>query len=70
MWVAPVLVLTSVGIASTVFPEILGNGKDSIQKNFLGLDSVRTLSFLLLLRPIATIASFRSGAVGGLSLQP
>ncbi len=66
MWVAPVLVLTSVGIASTAFPEILGNGKDTIQNNFLGLDSVRTLSFLLLLRPIATIASFRSGAAGGL----
>jgi chloride channel protein, CIC family len=66
MWVAPVLVLTSVGIASTAFPELLGNGKDTIQNNFLGIDSIRTLSFLLLLRPVATIASFRSGAVGGL----
>jgi CIC family chloride channel protein len=66
MWIAPILVLTSVGIASTAFPELLGNGKDTIQNNFLGLDSIRTLSFLLLLRPIATIASFRSGAAGGL----
>jgi chloride channel protein, CIC family len=66
MWIAPILVLTSVGIASTAFPELLGNGKDAIQSTFLSQDSVRSLCFLLLLRPIATIASFRSGAAGGL----
>jgi chloride channel protein, CIC family len=66
MWIAPILVLTSVGIASTAFPELLGNGKDAIQSTFLSRDSARSLCFLLLLRPIATIASFRSGAAGGL----
>jgi H+/Cl- antiporter ClcA len=66
MWIAPILVLTCVGIAATAFPELLGNGKDAIQNTFLNRDSIHTLGFLLLLRPIATVASFRSGAVGGL----
>jgi CIC family chloride channel protein len=65
-WTAPIIVLTSVGVAATTFPELLGNGKDAIQNTFLSRDSLRTLSFLVLLRPIATVASLRSGAVGGL----
>jgi CIC family chloride channel protein len=63
---APILVLTCVGIASLPYPELLGNGKEAIQSIFFNREAVPVLAVLLFLRPIATVASLRSGAVGGL----
>jgi chloride channel protein, CIC family len=64
--VAPPAVLVIVGLLSIVFPELLGNGQDLAQALFLGPLVPIALSALLVLRPLATVASAASGAPGGL----
>ncbi|MCU1321594.1 MAG: Chloride channel core [Acidobacteriaceae bacterium] len=64
--IAPIIVLTCVGVASLPYPELLGNGKEAIQSIFSNRETVPALVVLLFLRPIATVASLRSGALGGL----
>jgi chloride channel protein, CIC family len=64
--IAPIVVLTCIGIASLPYPELLGNGKEAVQAIFFNRESVPVLVVLLFLRPIATVASLRSGAPGGL----
>lgn len=66
VYIAPIIVLTSIGIASLRYPELLGNGKEAVQAIFFNKESVPILTVLLFLRPIATVASLRSGAPGGL----
>lgn len=62
----PVLLLASLGIAACVFPQILGNGKNVVQDAFVnGLD-FRLLGTLAAFKVLATFASLRSGAPGGL----
>ena len=65
-FIAPPLVLMVIGLISIVFPELLGNGQDVAQLLFLHPLAPLTLAFLLLLRPLATVASVASGAPGGL----
>jgi CIC family chloride channel protein len=65
-FIAPPLVLMVIGLISIVFPELLGNGQDVAQLLFLRPLAPLTLAFLLLLRPLATVASMASGAPGGL----
>lgn len=65
-WAAPILTLAAVGVAASAFPEVLGNGKELVQSLLLDHASFRTVVCLLLLRPIASVASLRSGATGGL----
>ena len=64
--IAPVIVLTCVGVASLRYPEMLGNGKEVVQAIFFNHESISVLAVLLFLRPIATVASLRTGAPGGL----
>ena len=63
---APVVVFALLGLASVRFPELLGNGKDVVQRAFLGQLDVWLLFILLLLKPLATSACLGSGAPGGL----
>jgi chloride channel protein, CIC family len=65
-FLAPPLVLAVVGVLSIAFPELLGNGQDVAQLLFLHPLEPIALAVLLLLRPLATIASVASGAPGGL----
>jgi CIC family chloride channel protein len=60
------LVLTSLGIASIWFPQILGNGKDLSQQVFYGSVEMPLLLLLFVLKPSATLLCLRSGAPGGL----
>jgi chloride channel protein, CIC family len=64
--VAPPAALVVVGILSIFFPELLGNGQDVAQALFLHPLAPLTLAALVLLRPLATVASAASGAPGGL----
>jgi chloride channel protein, CIC family len=65
-FIAPPLVLVVVGLVSIVFPELLGNGQDVAQLLFLHPLEPVVLAALVLVRPMATIASVASGAPGGL----
>ncbi|HEY1984371.1 MAG TPA: chloride channel protein [Terracidiphilus sp.] len=62
----PVMVFLILGLAAIPFPELLGNGKNVIQLAFESRLSVSLLLWLLILRPVATIACLRAGAPGGL----
>ena len=64
--VAPPLVFLVIGLLSIVFPELLGNGQDVAQLLFLHPLAPLTLTLLVLVRPLATVASAASGAPGGL----
>jgi chloride channel protein, CIC family len=65
-FLAPPLVFAVIGLASIVFPELLGNGQDVAQLLFLHPLEPIVLAALVLIRPMATIASVASGAPGGL----
>jgi H+/Cl- antiporter ClcA len=65
-FIAPPLVLLVVGFVSIVFPEVLGNGQATFQFLFQHPLAPLTLAALVLLRPLATVASVASGAPGGL----
>ena len=64
--VAPPLVFLVIGLLSIVFSELLGNGQDVPQLLFLHPLAPLTLTLLVLVRPLATVASAASGAPGGL----
>jgi chloride channel protein, CIC family len=64
--VAPVVVLTLVGVVAIWFPYILGNGKDTSQLLFVGAVAPLTVLAVFFLKPAATILCMRSGAPGGL----
>lgn len=65
-FVVPTLALSVIGLASIVFPQLLGNGKDITQLAFIGGVSPLMLVILLTLRPLATIVCIGSGVPGGL----
>ncbi len=65
-FIAPPLVLMVIGLISIAFPELLGNGQDVAQLLFLHPLAPLAHAVLLLLRPLATVASVASGAPGGL----
>jgi H+/Cl- antiporter ClcA len=62
----PVLVFTALGLAAVRLPELLGNGKNVVQLAFESRFGPQLLLWLLVLRPLATIACLRAGAPGGL----
>jgi CIC family chloride channel protein len=62
----PVVTLVVLGGASIYFPEILGNGKDLVQRAFSDRLSVELLLALPLLKLAATAACLRCGIPGGL----
>lgn len=64
--VATTTVFTALGAISIVVPELLGNGKGPVQMTLDGGAPLGLLVVLVLLKPLATTASLRSGASGGL----
>ena len=68
-WRLPVmttLLFAAVGGIAVVLPEVLGNGKGPAALAFTGGLPLTVLAALLLVKPLATAACLRSGAVGGL----
>jgi len=64
--VAITLTFAAVGAVAAGLPEVLGNGKDVAQLTFSGSLAIGTVALVLAVRPLATAACLRSGAVGGL----
>jgi len=64
--VAPIVVLTVLGVVSITYPELLGNGMDAVQLAILGQLAVGLLAALFILKPLFTAACLGSGAPGGL----
>jgi len=68
-WRLPVTttaVFAAVGGVAAAYPLILGNGKGPAGLAFTGALPVPLLIALLVLKPVATAACLRSGAIGGL----
>ncbi|GAA4848529.1 chloride channel protein [Actinomycetospora corticicola] len=64
--VATTVVFAAIGALATGLPELLGNGKGPTQIVLDGDGPVLVLAALVLLKPLATVASLRAGASGGL----
>jgi H+/Cl- antiporter ClcA len=64
--VAPVLVLAALGGVSVVYPQLLGNGKNTVQLAITGGLGLGLLAVLVVLKPLFTAACLSSGAPGGL----
>jgi H+/Cl- antiporter ClcA len=66
-FLALVAVMTALGAASTLAPQLLGNGRDVVQRTITG--AFPPLSFAVVLmfaRPLATALCLKAGAPGGL----
>lgn len=63
---APVVVFGVLGVVSTQYPQLLGNGKGVVQLEALGGLSLGLLCVLLVLKPLATAACLGAGSPGGL----
>jgi H+/Cl- antiporter ClcA len=64
--IAPIVALTALGAVSIAYPQLLGNGKDTVQLADTGQLAVGVLAALLVLKPIVTAACLGSGTPGGL----
>lgn len=68
-WLIPVsalVVFPVLGLLATVYPQLLGNGKDVVELAAVDRIAPPTLAALLLLKPLATAACLGTGAPGGL----
>jgi H+/Cl- antiporter ClcA len=63
---APVAVLGGLGALSIAYPELLGNGQDTVTLAVSGRLAVGLAIVLLVLKPLVTAACLGSGAPGGL----
>lgn len=63
---APIAILGLLGVVAIAFPELLGNGKDTVELAITGSLSVGLLIALVLLKPLFTAGCLGSGAPGGL----
>jgi H+/Cl- antiporter ClcA len=63
---APVIVLTVLGAVAVAYPQLLGNGKDTVQLAVLGRLGAGLLVALVILKPLLTAGCLGSGAPGGL----
>ena len=66
MAAAPIAVFAALGVVAIRFPQLLGNGQDSVQLAFTGSLPLLLALSLAALRPLATAACLGSGAPGGL----
>ena len=64
--VAPLIAMSILGAVSFSFPQILGNGQAISKLAFEGHVDAWLLFCILILKPLATVMSIRSGAPGGL----
>jgi H+/Cl- antiporter ClcA len=62
----PIVVITALGLLSIRYPQLLGNGKDTVQFAFDNRFEISLLLALPLLKWIATVGCLFSGARGGL----
>lgn len=65
-WFAPVAVFMALAAGASLFPGLLGNGKDVVQLAFLNQISFPVLCALLFLRPLASVLCLGVGSPGGL----
>jgi chloride channel protein, CIC family len=63
---APIVVFTALGLVSIAYPQLLGNGKDVVQRVFADHLGVAVIAALVVLKPLATAACLGTGAPGGL----
>jgi H+/Cl- antiporter ClcA len=63
-WCLPVFL--GIGLLAIAYPELLGNGRSAAQISFDGSVTMKVAAALLVLRFVATTASLRAGAKGGL----
>lgn len=63
---APIAVLTALGAISIGYPQLLGNGQDTVQLAATGRLAIGILAALVVLKPIVTAACLGSGTPGGL----
>ncbi len=66
LMVEPLAVFTVLGFVALDYPLLLGNGVDLAQFAFTGRGILIVLAILTVLKPLATSATLRSGASGGL----
>ncbi|HEY8300673.1 MAG TPA: chloride channel protein [Jatrophihabitans sp.] len=66
MPIAITVVFLALGAVATRYPQLLGNGKSLTQYDLAAGGTTLTLVVLALLKPVATAACLRSGAIGGL----
>jgi H+/Cl- antiporter ClcA len=64
--VLPIVILTGLGALAIRYPQLLGNGKDTVQEAFKDYYPLKLLLMLAVLKLIATSACLRGGARGGL----
>jgi chloride channel protein, CIC family len=64
--VVPVFVFAGLGALAVPYPQLLGNGKDTVQQAFVAELGLSLLAPLLVLKPLVTAACLGSGAPGGL----
>lgn len=64
--VAPIIVFAALGALSIAYPQLLGNGKDVVQRVFDDHLGLAVIAVLLILKPLATAACLGTGAPGGL----
>jgi CIC family chloride channel protein len=62
----PIVILTALGALAIPYPQLLGNGKDTVDVAFNDHFPLRLLLILPVLKLIVTSACLRSGARGGL----
>lgn len=64
--IAVAVVFGALGVAAAAYPELLGNGKGQAQLALAGTIALSVSAALIFLKPLATAACLRSGAIGGL----
>lgn len=63
---APIAVLSALGVLAIPYPELLGNGNDTVQLAMVGGLGLGLTTVLALLKPLFTATCLGSGAPGGL----
>jgi CIC family chloride channel protein len=64
--IAPVVVFAALGALAIPYPQLLGNGKDTVELAVTAQLGVGLLAALTVLKPLATAGCLGSGAPGGL----
>ena len=62
---APMIIFTALGVVSIRYPQLLGNGKDTVAQALTNQLAVGLIAVLLVLKLFATAACLGSGAPGG-----
>jgi chloride channel protein, CIC family len=65
-YAAPLIAFALLGLVSIRYPQLLGNGKGTVQMAVLGQLSLGLLAVLLVLKPLATAMCLGAGSPGGL----